>query len=237
MPFRATETVLRWRQPELESTLQNQSRYATNVSSVTFVPVPLGPLPSRPVSPARDLRSASTKKRNGHRMPVSTHAWTSVGSFPELCTHIQPEQMRDYCRPTFPFTRVALRSAIKSSFRGDYPTSRSHCFLLCALDASVHFEIRSLAQHRLSSADFSVHRDSSCSYRRSGVVFRSRWICSVVQRMFIHFTRPHSADVPSLFYTHAGSARWFSVCSFTSLGLPGRPPVDIPRSSSPNPLG
>ena len=71
------------------------------------------------------------------------------------------------------FVLLAL-PAIKSLFRGDYATPRSQCFSLRALDASVHFGTRSLAQHKLSSPDFSVHRGSSCSYRRSGVDLRSR---------------------------------------------------------------
>ena len=93
------------------------------------------------------------------------------------------------CLLSMNFVLLAL-PAIKSSFRGDYATPRSHCFSLRSLDASVHFGIRSLAQHKLSSADFSVHRGSPCSYRRSGVDFSA----------------------------HAGFARSFSVCSSTSLG-------------------
>ena len=103
------------------------------------------------------------------------------------------------------FVPLAL-SAIKSSFCGDYATPRSHCFSLSALDASVHFGIRSLAQHKLCSPDYSVHRGSSCSYRRS-----------VVQ----------------MFRSLAGLTRTSRVCLFTSLGQPRTPSRRIFRSRSP----
>ena len=78
---------------------------------------------------------------------------------------------------------------------------------MCPLDASVHFGIRSLAQHKLSSADFSVHRGSSCSYRRSGVVLPlTRYLFGRSACVLISL---HSASIlstfPSLFSAHAGS--------------------------------
>ena len=95
------------------------------------------------------------------------------------------------------FVPLAL-PAIKSSFCGDYATPRSHCFSLSALDASVHFGIRSLAQHNFLLLTFPSIAVLHVRIAVPAYKFPlSRGFDSVVQRVPIQFTRTASNAVPA----------------------------------------